>query len=69
MKTIKKVIYYIIACVLMLIESPIALFSCIALIVDFISTLLLDAAINLQDKIIIFNRKLRAKLTKHGITN
>ena len=69
MKTIKKIIYYIITFVLMLIESPIALFSCIALIVDFISTLLLDAAINLQDKIIIFNRKLRAKLTKHGITN
>ena len=69
MKTIKKIIYYIITFVLMLIESPIALFSCIALIVDFISTLLLDAAINLQDKIIIFNRKLRAKLAKHGITN
>lgn len=69
MKTIKKIIYYIITCVLMLIESPIALFSCIALIVDFISTLLLDVAIKLQDKIIIFNRKLRAKLAKHGITN
>ena len=69
MKTIKKVIYYIIACVLMLIESPIALFSCIALIVDFSSTLLLDAAINLQDKIIIFNRKVKAKLAKNGITN
>ena len=69
MKTIKKIIYYIITCVLMLIESPIAVFSCIALIVDFISNLLLDVAINLQDKIIIFNRKLRAKLAKHGITN
>ena len=69
MKTIKKIIYYIITCVLMLIELPIAVFSCIALIVDFISNLLLDASIKLQDKIIIFNSKLRAKLAKHGITN
>ena len=68
MKTIKKIIYYIIACVLMLIESPILFLGGIALIIDFISTILTDIAINLQDKIIIFNRKLKAKLAKHGIT-
>ena len=69
MKMIKKIIYYVIVCLLLLIESPIAFFSGIVLIIDFISALLLDAAIKLQDKIIIFNRKVKAKLAKHGITN
>jgi hypothetical protein len=41
----------------------------IALIIDFIAEHLMDASIKLQDKIIIFNRKLKAKLAKHGITN
>lgn len=69
MKTVKKVIYYIIACALLLIESPIALFSLMTLIIDFIANLLLDASIKLQDKIIIFNRKVKARLAKNGITN
>jgi hypothetical protein len=69
MKTIKKVIYYIIAGLLMLIESPMILFSCIALIIDFITNYLLDASIKLQNKIIIFNRKVKDKLAKSGITN
>lgn len=68
-KVIKKIMYYIIACLLLLIESPITLFSCVAWIIDFISTILTDIAINLQDNIIIFNRKLKDKLAKYGITN
>lgn len=69
MKTIKKIIYYIIACLLMLIESPMLFLGGIALIIDFIANILLDTAIKLQDKIIIFNRKVKAKLAKNGITN
>ena len=68
MKTIKKIIYYIIACVLMLIESPMLFLGGIALIIDFIANHLMDASIKLQDKIIIFNRKVKAKLAKYGIT-
>lgn len=60
-KIIKKIMYYIIACLLLLIESPIALFACIAWFIDFISTILTDIAIKLQDDITIFNRKLKAK--------
>lgn len=73
MKTIKKVIYYIIACLLLLIESPIlflgSILGGIALIIDFIANHLIDVSIKLQDKIIIFNRKLKTKLAKYGITN
>ena len=71
MKTIKKIIYYIIACLLMLIESPMLFMlflGGIALIIDFIANHLMDASIKLQDKIIIFNRKVKAKLAKYGIT-
>ena len=69
MKTVKKIIYYIIACLLLFIESPMLFLGGIALIIDFIAEHLMDASIKLQDKIIIFNRKLKAKLAKYGITN
>lgn len=68
MKTIKKIIYYILASLILLIESPMVLFSGIALVFDFISTCLLDVSIKLQDKVIIFNRKLKAKFAKYCIT-
>ena len=67
MKTIKKIIYYIIAVLILLIESPMLFLGGIALIIDFIANHLMDASIKLQDKIIIFNRKLKAKLAKYGI--
>ena len=69
MKTVKKIIYYVIACLLLLIESPMLFLGGIALIIDFIANHLMDASIKLQDKIIIFNRKVKAKLAKNGITN
>ena len=69
MKTVKKIIYYVIACLLLLIESPMLFLDGIALIIDFIANLLLDVSIKLQDKIIIFNRKVKTKLAKNGITN